>query len=201
MEVLQDTDFGAQLPGLFNDARDRLEIGSFTTGSGTNEPLGYVTALGTGVGTTGTQTTGTVSTSGAFAIYETLDPRWRQSGSCAVLASLQVIDQLRQTQLFTNSTMPILQGNTLQVGNGVPVYENSASTTATASASSVWVVGDWQQHIIVDRVGISILYEPLVTTGASVPTGQQGWFAFWRSGTTLTTTGAGYGPFRGLKVS
>jgi HK97 family phage major capsid protein len=76
---------------------------------------------------------------------------------------------------------------------GKPVYESSSMSTATASGSKVLLFGDFGEYVIVDRVGMSVVYEPMVTgTGASanLPTGQAGWYAFWRVGADASTANA-----------
>ena len=58
--------------------------------------------------------------------------------------------------------------------------------------------GAWENFYIVDRIGMSMLYDPMlkdVTSGT--PKGQQGWFAFWRSGSDVSTVNA----FRWLQFS
>jgi predicted phage gp36 major capsid-like protein len=55
------------------------------------------------------------------------------------------------------------------------------------------VFGDFSQFYIVDRVGVSVIYEPMVTgTGASanLPTGQSGWFMYWRVSSGVSTAQA-----------
>jgi hypothetical protein len=42
-EVLQDTALGTQVPALIADAKDRLEVVAFTTGSGGTQPFGMIT--------------------------------------------------------------------------------------------------------------------------------------------------------------
>jgi predicted phage gp36 major capsid-like protein len=49
----------------------------------------------------------------------------------------------------------------------------------------------------VDRIGMSVLYEPLVKGANQRPTGQAGWFAFWRVGADASTTNA----FRVLTIA
>jgi predicted phage gp36 major capsid-like protein len=44
---------------------------------------------------------------------------------------------------------------------------------------------------VVDRVGVSLIYEPLVKgTGGIIPGGQAGWFMFWRTGSSVAVPGA-----------
>ena len=83
---------------------------------------------------------------------------------------------------------------------GVDLYECSAMTTGTAAGSQVLIAGDWQQAIIVDPIGSTMIYEPLVKSTGQFPTGQAGWYLYWRSGLGLSTTGTGDGPFRIMKL-
>src|SRR5258708_7160506 len=55
-EILEDTDFGQQLPALLADAKDRLEESQFATGSGTPPTTQGVVPAATTVGTTATTT-------------------------------------------------------------------------------------------------------------------------------------------------
>jgi predicted phage gp36 major capsid-like protein len=55
------------------------------------------------------------------------------------------------------------------------------------------VYGDWSKFYVVDRVGTSMIYEPMITgTGANanLPTGQAGWFYYWRAGSDVATANA-----------
>ena len=57
--------------------------------------------------------------------------------------------------------------------------------TVTTSAN-ILLAGNFSEFYIVDRVGMSVLYEPMVkSTGSNRPTGQAGWFAFWRVGSDV----------------
>jgi len=78
----------------------------------------------------------------------------------------------------------------------------SSTTTGTSGAtgtgSATLLFGDFNQFIIADRVGVSMLYEPMVKgTAGSIPTGQAGWYMFWRTSSTVSTTAA----FRYLTIS
>jgi predicted phage gp36 major capsid-like protein len=44
---------------------------------------------------------------------------------------------------------------------------------------------------VIDRVGASLIYEPLVKgTGGIIPAGQAGWFLFWRVGSQVAVPNA-----------
>jgi HK97 family phage major capsid protein len=69
-------------------------------------------------------------------------------------------------------------------------------SAATAAGTLEAIFGDFNQFIIADRVGVSMIYDPLVQgTGGILPSGQAGWFMFWRTGSSLSTVNA----FRVLK--
>ena len=88
---------------------------------------------------------------------------------------------------------------------GSPIYESTSITqsatcaTGTAGPASTaqcpLVFGDFSQYNIVDRIGTSVLFERLVHGTAAggtgtYPSGQSGWFMFWRVGADVTTPAA-----------
>jgi HK97 family phage major capsid protein len=209
-EALDDTDFGTQLPGLLADARDRLESGSFTTGSGTAVPLGIAAALGTGSrvapSATGTAFNGTAAIPDVYNLQAALPPRFRNSANVGWIANIVAINKVRALDQYGGSAFWANFGSdTPEQLLGKGIYEASdmnatmtGASGATGTGSMTLLFGDWQQFIIADRVGVSMLYEPMVKgTAGSIPTGQAGWYMFWRTGTTISTTAA----FRYLTIS
>ncbi len=190
-ESLEDSDLGTQLPRLFADAKDRLEESAFATGAGTGViPQGAVTAA----------TTGNTAAATAYAVGDVytlqgrLSPRFRNGMRPAWLSSLFYINKTRQFDTAGGSSFwaNLGQGTPEQL-LGAPIYESSSMSTATASGSKVLLYGDFNEYVIVDRVGMSVLYEPMVMgTGASanLPTGEAGWYAFWRVGAKASTANA-----------
>lgn len=211
-EALDDTNFGEQLPGLLSDARDRLESAAFTTGSGTNQPLGAVAALGTGSrvapAATGTAFSGTASNVDVYNLQAALPPRFRNSRSVGWIANIIAINKVRAIDNsggssfwanFGSDTPEQLLGKNIYEGSDMNAVMTGASG-ATGTGSATLLFGDWSQFVLVDRVGVSMLYEPLLKgTGANaqLPTGQGGWYMFWRTGSTVSTTAA----FRYLTIS
>jgi len=210
-EALDDTNFGEQLPGLLSDARDRLESAAFATGSGTAQPLGIMAALGTGSrvapAATGTAFNGTASNVDVYNLQAALPPRFRNSAGAAWLGNIKIlngvraIDQYGGGSFWTNFT-----SNTPAALLGQPIYEASdlpGVTTGTSAASgtgsATLVFGDFGQFVIADRVGVSMLYEPMIkgSGNASLPAGQAGWYMFWRTSSAVSTTAA----FRYLTIS
>lgn len=196
-ESLDDTSFGEQLPGLLADARDRLESAAFATGAGgTASPQGFITgAYGTANATTGTAT-GTALAPIVYSVQASLPPRFRNSQQAGWMASLPWINTLRALDQSGGSSFwaNFGQGTPEQL-LGQNIYEASdmrnTTTAVTGSGGVALAYADWKQMIVVDRVGVSMLYEPMVKgTAGSIPTGQAGWYMFWRTGSGIAASGA-----------
>ena len=189
-ESLEDADLGAQLPRLFADAKDRLEAGAFATGAGTGViPQGSVTA-----GTTGATAAATAyAVADVYTLQGRLGPRFRNSARAAWMANLFYINKTRQFDTSGGSSFWANLGqDTPERLLGKPIYEASSMSSGTASGDNVLMFGDFEQYIIVDRVGMSVLYNPMLTAAATanLPTGEAGWYAFWRVGAKASTATA-----------
>ena len=187
-EVLEDTDFGQQLPRLLADAKDRLEEAAFATGGGSTVPNGVVSrryvdrCLPPG-------TTLVIALADVYATQAALPPRFRNAPGAAWVANVAIINKFRQldtaggASFWTNLGKG--QPETLL---GAPIYESTTMASALTSGNLLAIFGDFGQFIIVDRVGVSMIYDPLVQgTGGILPSGQAGWFMFWRTGSSLST--------------
>lgn len=185
-EVLEDTDFGQQLPRLLADAKDRLEEAAFATGAGSGGvPQGVITGATTVLSTA---TTLVIAIGDVYNTQGALPPRFRNAPGCAWVANVAIINKFRQldtaggASFWTNLGKG--QPETLL---GAPIYESTTMASALTSGNHLAVFGDFGQFYIVDRVGVSLIYEPLVKSGTTpfLPTGQAGWFMFWRTGSTV----------------
>lgn len=195
-EILEDSDFEAELPNLLADAKDRLEEAAFSTGTGTGQPKGIVTAATT-VYTTADTTGHVIAIADVYGIQAALPARFRRNATW--VAGISTINKFRQLDPAGGSSY------WTNLGQGQPerllgggIYESTTVAAFTPVAGTlVAVYGDFRQYAIVDRIGMSVMYEPMVkdiTTGR--PTGQGGWFAFWRVGADALVPGA----FRTLKL-
>lgn len=190
-EVLSDTDFGTQLPGLLADAKDRLEENAFAVGTGTLQPLGISVAATT---TQTTVTTGAYVIADVYNLHAALPPRFRNSPNCAFVCNVAQINRTRQLDTAGGASFWTNLGKDQPeqlLGKGI--YESSSMYSALTTTHIPMVFGDFAQFYIVDRVGVSIIYEPMVTgTGASanLPTGQSGWFMYWRVNSNVSTVNA-----------
>ena len=212
LEANEDTNFADQLPRLLQDGKDILEEQNFAVGTGgtglnTGVPLGVVAALGTGqqlLPGTGAGVAWTAND--IYNLEAKLGPRFRMSPSVGFVANITNINKVR-------ALSPSGAGSSFwaTLGDGTPsrllnhrIEESPSATASTATGtgatgtgSAGLVFGAWDNFLIIDRIGTSMLFEPMIkdtTTGA--PRGQQGWFYYWRSGSGVTTPNA----FRYLTV-
>jgi HK97 family phage major capsid protein len=184
-EVLADSGFASQVQRLIVDAKDRLEGTAFTTGNGSTAPQGWVTGK---VAAGSLQTSTGSDTFAVGDVYKTqagLAPRFRNSMS-AWQANVSVANLIRAFDTNGGSAL------WAQLGAGTPpalmgsaFYENSDMDGVINAAAENYILGygNWADaYIIVDRVGVEVYYDNLVMGANQRPTGQAGFFAFWRTG-------------------
>lgn len=189
-EVLEDTDFGQQLPRLLADAKDRLEENAFAVGAGSGGvPQGVLTGATTVVTTA---TTLVVAIGDIYGTQQAVPPRFRNAPGCSWVANVAIINKFRQldtaggASFWTNLGKG--QPETLV---GSPIFESTSMANTLTSGNLLAVMGDFGQFYIVDRVGVSLIYEALVKgSGSQLPSGQAGWFMFWRTGSQVAVPNA-----------
>ena len=188
-EVLEDSDFAASLPGLLADAKDRLEEAAFATGTGSGQPYGAVTRATT----VASATAATYAVADVYAVQQALPPRFRGgTARNAWVANQAIINKTRQFDTAGGSSFWANLGMSRpEQLLGAPIFESTTMVSTTTTGSKNLLLGDWSQYLIVDRIGMSVLYEPMVkATANGRPSGQGGWFAFWRVGADVTTASA-----------
>lgn len=203
-EVIQDSNIANDLGELIADAKSRNEATAFATGSGSGQPKGVITAVSA---VTASRVAGSSGAAGAadfvvgdiYALSNALPARHRPGS--AWVAEHSTLNKIRQ---FATGSGPQhgfwadLGMNTPSTLLGRPVYESSAmdSTIVSGSNDDILLLGDFRKYYIVDRIGMSLAYEPLVKGSNRRPTGEVGWFAHYRVGADCIDPGA----FRLLRV-
>lgn len=183
-EVTQDSGIAAQVGMLLADARDNLEAVAFTAGTGSGQPQGVVTgvaAVATSVLETEEEVSYTVGD--VYNLKGALPPRHRSSA--AWLASEAIYLATRQ---FATGAGPQhafwadLGMDTPPLLLGRPAYEASGMASTVEAGADILLVGNFSRYLVVDRIGMTVQYEPLVKGANQRPTGEVGWFAHWRVG-------------------
>lgn len=189
-EVLSDSDFASELPGLLADAKDRIEETAFAVGTGTTQPNGII-PRGTSQNRAGTAAAGPAAVD-VYALMAALPARWRGPRSRdAWVANLTTINALRNIPKFTGSFESIVNDNgPVPTMLGKPFVESTSVLGVFTTGSKVLAFLDFSQFYIVDRVGMSVVYDPVVLGTNRRPSGQGAWYAFWRVGSDVTTTTA-----------
>lgn len=205
LEANEDTNFADQLPRLLQDGKDILEEGAFaagTGGTGLNQgaPSGIAFSLSAAQrvipGTAG----GPWVAQDVYNLEAALGSRFRMSPDVGFVSNITNINKVR-------GLSPSGAGSSFwaTLGDGTPSrllnhrIEESPSVTGTAAigtaatgtGSAGLIFGDWSKFYIVDRIGVSMIFEPMIkdpTSGA--PKGQQGWFYYWRSGSGVAAQNA-----------
>ena len=189
-EVLSDSDFGQQLPDLLADAKDRIEETAFAVGTGTGQPKGIIPA-GTSQNRAGTAAAGPAAQD-VYALMAALPARFRGPRARNVwAANLNTINALRNIPSFTGSFNSIVNDNgPTPTMLGKPFMESTSIVGVFTTGSKVLAFLDGSQYFIVDRVGMSVIYDPVVLGSNRRPTGQGAWYAFWRVGADVSTATA-----------
>ena len=163
----------------------------FTTGTGTAQPNGVVTAAGSGkVGTTG-QTTSVIFDD-LVDLVHSVDAAYRALGNCRFMmndASLKVIRKLKDSQ-----GRPVflpgydgLAGPMPDTLLGYPVTINQDIATMAANAKSI-LFGDFTFYKIRDAMDIQMFR---FDDSAYIKLGQIGFLAWMRSGGNYVDVGGG----------
>jgi HK97 family phage major capsid protein len=190
-ELLQDSaaDVEAFIARRLGDRLGRATNSFFTTGTGTAQPNGVVTASTAGkTGTTGQ--TVTVIADDLIDLIHSVDPAYR-AGNCKFMmndSSLKVIRKLKDT-----SGRPVfmpgydgLSGPMSDMVLGYEVVINQEMASMAANAKSI-LFGDFSRYTIRDVMGMTLFR---FDDSAYVKLGQVGFLAWMRTGGTKTDGGA-----------
>lgn len=162
----------------------------FTTGTGTAQPKGVVTAAAAGIVGAAGQTT-SVTFENLVDLFHTVDPAYRESSGVAFMmndACLRVIRKLKDSQnrpVF----LPGFQGLSAALPDevlGKKVVINQDMSVMGANVKSI-LFGDFSRYTIRDVMGMTLFR---FDDSAYAKKGQVGFLAWTRTGGTLTDAGA-----------
>jgi HK97 family phage major capsid protein len=187
IELLQDSavDIEAFVTKRLVQRLGRITNTHFTTGSGSGQPNGIVTAAGSGkVGTTGQ--TLTVISDDLIDLQHSVDPAYRQPGNCRWMmndSSVKVIRKIKDTTnrpIFLpgyDNDIPGKPGGVPDTVLGDPIQVNQDIAVMAANAKSI-LYGDFSYYTIRDALDLQ-MYR--FTDSAFALKGQVGFLAFLRS--------------------
>lgn len=190
MELLTDTavDMEAFIAKRIADRIARVQNQFFTTGTGSSQPNGVVTAASSGkVGTTG-QTTSVIFED-FIDLLHSVDPAYRANPNCVFMmndSSLKVVRKIKDSQnrpIFLPSYD--LNGAAPDMILGFRVVTNPDMAAMAANAKSI-LFGDFSRYIIRDVRGMDLFR---FTDSAYAKLGQVGFLAWVRAGGNLADNG------------
>jgi HK97 family phage major capsid protein len=196
IELLQDSnvDIEAFVRNRLVTRLGRITNTHFTTGTGTSQPNGIVTAAGSGkVGTTGQ--TGTVIYDDLVDLQHSVDPAYRELGNCRFMmndASVKVIRKIKDGQSrpifvpgYDGDIIPGRPGGIPDSLLGDPIQVNQDIATMAANAKSI-LYGDFSFYTIRDAMDVQMFR---FTDSVYASKGQVGFLAFLRSGGNFVDVG------------
>jgi HK97 family phage major capsid protein len=192
--------FMCELGRLLVDGAEQLNATAFTTGSGSNQPTGVITAVAAvGGSVVSPATPETLVAADVYALQNALPPRFQPGASWT--ANLNIINTLRQMET-TNGALKFsaLQDNPPML-LGRTMYENSnmdgTFDAAATSSNYLLLYGAFEQFVIVDRIGSTLELVPHLVGSNRRPTGQRGALLWFRTGSNVVVPQA----FRLLNIA
>lgn len=193
IELLQDStvDIEAFVRARLAQRLGRITNQYFTTGTGTNQPNGIVTAASAGV-TGATGQTATVIYDDLVDLEHSVDPAYRASPNCRFMmhdSSVKVIKKIKDSDgrpIWTPSYDAGIRGGAPQELLGYRIQVNQDVATMAASAKSI-LFGDFSQYVIRDVMELTLFR---FTDSAYAKKGQVAFLAWMRADGNLVTAGA-----------
>jgi HK97 family phage major capsid protein len=181
VEVGEDwTGLQSELARMFADAKDELEATKFALGAGvgSSEPQGVIVGATT---TVDSATKDAFAVADVYALESALPARYL--GNARFIAHQSIFARVRQFDTYGGANMwTDLPGPNPSTLIGYPAHKVSTMETSLATGKLFLCLGDFSRFLIVDRVGMSIELIPHLVGGvANYPTGQRGYFAYWRN--------------------
>lgn len=197
IEALQDMANGAaEVARLLAEGREILEAAAFAVGSGTGQPTGVVTSLVGSGSIVNSSTTDALVVADLYALQGALPARYRANGSW--LATNAFYNRARQFDTAGGSSLWAQLGDDRPpMLLGKPIYEaEDMDGTITGSAENYMAIfGDFSNFVIADRIGMTVEFIPhlfqqtTAGSGFGRPTGQRGWYAYYRTGSAAVNLG------------
>jgi HK97 family phage major capsid protein len=193
-ELLQDSnvDIEAFVVNRLATRLGRITNTHFTTGTGSSQPNGVVTAATTGyTAANSTSQVTAITYDSLIELQHSIDPAYRETGACKWMFNDATLKKLRQ--LKDGSGRPIfVPGYEVGVPGGAPdtllgsgIVINQDVASMAASAKSI-LFGDFSYYVIRDAMDIQMFR---FTDSAYTKLGQVGFLAWMRTGGNLIDVG------------
>jgi HK97 family phage major capsid protein len=188
VELWQDTsvDFAGLMDKRIASRIGRITNRKLTVGTGTNEPMGVVTAVSVGkVGASGQ--TATLIYDDLEDLVASVNDAYRQSPRCAWMLHEQTLQFIKKMKDSQGRPLNLVSrgADMQQYLLDYPVVTNNDMPAMAASAKSV-LFGDFASYVIRDALEGEVRK---LTDSALILNGQMGFISFSRAGGALTDVG------------
>jgi HK97 family phage major capsid protein len=193
-ELLQDSnvDIEAFVRGRLVTRLGRITNKHFTTGSGTSQPKGVITAAAVGVtAANSTSQVTNVTYDSLVDLQHSVDPAYREGGKCQFMMNddtVRIVRKIKDSQerpIFVPGYETNVPGGAPDRLLGDPIRVNQSVAKMAASAKSI-AYGDFSYYKIRDVMAIEMFR---FTDSAYTKKGQVGFLAWMRSGGNLIDVG------------
>lgn len=184
IEALADeANVTSEVGRLLAAGKDTLEAKAFITGTGSGQPFGIATAIPT-TKKVDAATADALAADDIYAVDDALPARYR--GNASWLANRATYNEVRALGSSGGSDMWERIGAdrpALLLGRPAFEAEEAAKLDDTVGAGDkVLFYGDFSNYVIADRVGMTVELIPHLVGSNRRPTGQRGWYAYYRVG-------------------
>lgn len=182
--------FATQMQTLLGEGYSELLVDKLTTGTGSTQPTGIVTALDANTNVEiATATNSAISAEDVNGLWSALPIKYRNPAVArtAWMSHTGVnnaIQQLGDDNNLSGFTVDLTAAGVMTL-KARRAYENDYfdELPSDTSSANLLVVGDWRNFLVAQRAGMSIEFIPHVfDTSTGAPTGQRAWFAWARVG-------------------
>lgn len=191
IEALQDeANVTGEIANLLAFGKNVQDAAAFATGTGTAQPTGIVTALTGGASVVASAGADLYAIADLYATQAGLPARYRPGASW--LANNAIYNLTRQFAEPSGFWSDLSEDRAaLLLGKPALESEDMDGTLSAGADNLVLIYGDFSNYVIADRVGMTVETIPhLFATANNRPSGQRGFYAFYRLGADSVNDGA-----------
>jgi HK97 family phage major capsid protein len=187
---MDGVNFAQELQKVLVDAADTLQATAYTVGTGSGQPTGVIQALLGGASKINTTGSEAIVSADPYALQNALPPRF--SARARFMANIGILNGYAQFETSAGALKfpEIKDGRLLNK----PFDENSdmdGVIVPSATADNyVLLYGDFNEYVIVDRIGTTLEIIPNLFGAGYRPTGSRGALLWFRTGGNVSTINA-----------
>jgi HK97 family phage major capsid protein len=192
--AMDEANVATEVGRLLAFGKETLESQAFATGTGSGQPFGIVTALAGTSSEINAAADDTFAIGDVYTLQGALPARYR--ADAAWLANNGIYNLVRRFDTAGGAGLWTYLGNDRPVELlGRPALEaegmDGTVTTTGAVSNFILVFGDFSNYVIADRIGMTVEFIPhLFHVTTNRPSGQRGWYAYFRVGADSVNDGA-----------